>query len=115
MEIGEFDTLEDLIKLENRLYQEWLEESYGINNLSYSTGESTFNIIQDGTIFFGYQNLNSSKIVLVSKKEVLIGNPNQDYEFIGCAWFGPNMRIAKFSRPITFIDLAREMAERMLF
>lgn len=114
MEIGEFDTLDDLIKLENRLYQEWLVESYGINNLSYSSSESTFNIIQDGTIFFGYQNPNGSKTVLVSKKEVLIGKPDQEFEFIGCAWYGPNMRVAKFSKPITSFELAKELAERML-
>jgi hypothetical protein len=44
----------------------------------------------------------------------MIEHPNQDFEFIGCAWFGSNMRIAKFSKPITSLDLAREMAERML-
>ncbi|MBY0425883.1 MAG: hypothetical protein K2Q22_09620 [Cytophagales bacterium] len=107
--------MEEVIKLETRLYQEWIEESYGIINLAYSNYESTFNIHQDGIIYYGYQNQIGSKIVLVSKKEVMIGNPDQDFEFIGCAWYGPNMRIAKFSRSITALDLAKEMAERMLF
>jgi hypothetical protein len=28
METAEFETFEDLIKLENRVYQDWLEESF---------------------------------------------------------------------------------------
>jgi hypothetical protein len=43
-----------------------------------------------------------------------IGKPDPNFGIIGCAWYCPNMRIAKFSRPITSLDLARELAERML-
>lgn len=102
-----------LERLEDSLFQEWNMESFGFKDDQFTDEESTFTIYQDERKFHGYKT-NSSRLVLVSNNKVKIGKPDQDFEFIGCAWYGPNMRIAKFPSPITSYELAKETAEKML-
>jgi hypothetical protein len=105
--------LNEMAELEGELYQKWVGESYGIMNLCYSPEESTFDLYQDGKVYFGCQKT-GSKVVLVSDEEMDLPNIGKGNRFIGCAWYGPNMRVAKFSKPIDSKELAFELAERIL-
>lgn len=104
-------TFLSLTNLEKNTFQEWFDSWYGTADLEYGETTSTFAFYQDNKKYWGYQWDNSSKVILVSIHKF---NAESKVEFIGCTWFGPNMRICKFPAPINSLENAKQSALAML-
>lgn len=100
-----------LENLEKNIYQEWLENWFGIGNVEFGDEESIFEFFQDGKKYWAYQWKDGKKLVLVSEIKF---SHSLEVPFIGCSWFGPNMRICKFPKPIISFEEVKETTEKLL-